>query len=156
MDQELHQLNRRIVAATSAADGAYYRWAVRSGVTPHTLDLLYALDDGQPHSQKQICEEWAIPKTTVNTVVRSCREAGYITLETMPDQPRQRQLCLTPAGMAYAREALAELYVLENQAMAAAVKKYGPLFVDALELYCASFREALAANLSEKEENDPV
>ena len=40
--------------------------------------------------------------------------------------------------------------------MAAAVKKYGPSFVDALELYCASFREALAANLSEKEENDPV
>lgn len=156
MDQELHQLNRRFVAATSAADGAYYRWAVRSGVTPHTLDLLYALDDGRPHSQKQICEEWAIPKTTINTVVRSCREAGYITLEPMPDQPRQRQLCLTPAGTAYAREALAELYVLENQAMAAAVKKYGPSFVDALELYCASFREALAANLSEKEENDSV
>ena len=44
----------------------------------------------------------------------------------------------------------------DQEAMAAAVKKYGPLFVDALELYCASFREALAANLSEKEENDPV
>ena len=148
MDQELHQLNRRIVAATSAADGAYYRWAVRSGVTHHTLDLLYALDDGQPHSQKQICEEWAIPKTTVNTVVRSCREAGYITLEPMPDQPRQRQLCLTPAGTAYAREALAELYVLENQAMAAVVKKYGPSFVAAMALYSASCRAAWAENLT--------
>ena len=89
-------------------------------------------------------------------MVKACQTAGYITLAPMPDQPRQRQLCLTPAGTAYAREALAELYVLENQAMAAAVKKYGPSFVDALELYCASFREALAANLSEKEENDPV
>ncbi len=69
---ELHQLNRRLIAATSAADGAYYRWAVQSGVTPHTLDLLYALDDGLPHSQKQICEEWAIPKTTINTVVKAC------------------------------------------------------------------------------------
>ena len=156
MDQELHRLNRRIVAATSAADGAYYRWAVRSGVTSHTLDLLYALDDGQPHSQKQICEEWAIPKTTVNTVVRSCREAGYITLEPMPDQPRQRQLCLTPAGMAYAREALAELYVLENQAMAAVVKRFGPEFVEAVELYCAQFQKALSENLSEKEENSSV
>ena len=154
--EKLRELNRRFVAAVSAADGAYYCWAVRSGITPHTLDLLYALDDGLPRSQKQICEEWAIPKTTVNTVVRSCREAGYITLEPMPDQPRQRQLCLTPAGTAYAREALAELYVLENQAMAAVVKKYGSSFVDAMELYSASFREALAANLSKKEENDPV
>lgn len=154
--EDLHQLNRRFVAASCAAEGAYYRWAVRSGVTPHTLDLLYALDDGQPHSQKQICTEWAIPKTTINTVVTACRAAGYITLEPMPNQPRQRQLCLTPAGLAYAREALAELYVLENQAMAAAVGRYGPEFVDAMELYCSRFREALNENLSEKEENNSV
>ena len=80
-----------------------------------TLDLLYALDDGQPHSQKQICEAWAIPKTTVNTVVKACRAAGYITLEPMPDRPRQRQLCLTPAGMAYAKKAMKELYVIEKE-----------------------------------------
>ena len=123
---ELHQLNRWLIAATSAADGAYYRWAVQSGVTPHTLDLLYALDDGLPHSQKQICEEWAIPKTTINTVVKACQTAGYITLAPMPDQPRQRQLCLTPAGLAYARQTLEELYIMENQAMAAAAARFGP------------------------------
>lgn len=154
--EDLRQLNRRLIAAASAADGTYYRWAVRSGITPHTLDLLYALDDGLPHSQKQICEEWAIPKTTINTVVKACRAAGYITLEPMPDQPRQRQLCLTPAGLAYAREALSELYVLENQAMAAVVERYGPAFVDAMELYYSCFREALNANLSKKEANDSV
>ncbi len=153
---ELHQLNRRLIAATSAADGAYYRWAVQSGVTPHTLDLLYALDDGLPHSQKQICEEWAIPKTTINTVVKACQTAGYITLAPMPDQPRQRQLCLTPAGLAYARQTLEELYIMENQAMAAAAARFGPDFVAAMEFYSAQFRAALAANLSEKEENNSV
>ena len=153
---ELHQLNRRLIAATSAADGAYYRWAVQSGVTPHTLDLLYALNDGLPHSQKQICEEWAIPKTTINTVVKACQTAGYITLAPMPDQPRQRQLCLTPAGLAYARHTLEELYILENQAMAAAAARFGPDFVAAMEFYSAQFRAALAANLSEKEENNSV
>ena len=153
---ELHQLNRRLIAATSAADGAYYRWAVQSGVTPHTLDLLYALDDGLPHSQKQICEEWAIPKTTINTVVKACNTAGNITLAPMPDQPRQRQLCLTPAGLAYARQTLEELYIMENQAMAAAAARFGPDFVAAMEFYCAQFRAALAANLSEKEENNSV
>lgn len=153
---ELHQLNRRLIAATSAADGAYYRWAVQSGVTPPTLDLLYALDDGLPHSQKQICEEWAIPKTTINTVVKACQTAGYITLAPMPDQPRQRQLCLTPAGLAYARQTLEDLYNMENQAMAAAAARFGPDFVAAMEFYSAQFRAALAANLSEKEENNSV
>ena len=46
--------------------------------------------------------------------------------------------------------------VQASGAVAAAVERYGPSFVDALELYCASFREALAANLSEKEENDSI
>ena len=153
---ELHQLNRRLIAATSAADGAYYRWAKRSNVTLNTLDLLYALDDGLPHSQKQICEEWAIPKTTINTVVKACQTAGYITLAPMPDQPRQRQLCLTPAGLAYARQTLEDLYNMENQAMAAAAARFGPDFVAAMEFYSAQFRAALAANLSEKEENNSV
>ena len=75
--EDIRALNRRLVAASYASDGAYYRWALRSGVTEHTLNLLYALDDGLPHSQKQISEEWGIPKTTVNTVVKACREAGY-------------------------------------------------------------------------------
>lgn len=153
---ELQWLNRRFVTASSAADSAYYRWAKYSGVTWHTLDLLYALDDGQPHSQKQVCEEWMLPKTTVNTVVKACREAGYITLEPMPGHPRQQQICLTDAGRAYARETLEELYAAESRAMAAAVERFGPEFVDAVEFYCGCFREEIEKNLSEKEENGSI
>ena len=31
----------------------------------NALSLLYALDDGEPHSQKQLCEQWLIPRTTM-------------------------------------------------------------------------------------------
>ena len=153
---DIRSLNRRYVAAASAAHGAYYRWARRSNITWHTLDLLYAMDDGLPHSQKKICEDWSIPKTTINTVVKSCREAGYITLQPMPDHPRQQQLCLTEAGRIHAREALEELYALEDKAMCAAAARFGPGFVDAVEYYCAQFKAAIEGNLSEKEENNSV
>ncbi len=156
MDCDIRALNRRYVAAASAADGTYYRWAKRSKVTWHTLDLLYALNDGQPHSQKQICEDWMIPKTTISTVVKACREAGYITLRPMPDSPRQQQLCLTEAGKAHARETLEELYAMEDQAMSETVARFGPEFVDAMEFYGARFRAALEANLSQQEKNNSV
>ena len=42
--------SRQLLASCNAADGAYYRWAKRSHVTWHVLALLYALDDGLPHS----------------------------------------------------------------------------------------------------------
>lgn len=154
--EDLHTLNRRLIAASSAADGAYYRWARKSNVTWSTLDLLYALDGGQPLSQKQICEEWGIPKTTVNTTVKACQAAGYITLQPLPDHPRQQQLCLTGAGRAYAREALEELYAAENAAMARAVERYGAEFVEAAEFFFACFRAAIDENLSEKEDTSSV
>ena len=154
--ESMHTLNRRFVAAASAADGTYYRWARRSKLTLHTLDLLYALDDGLPHSQKQICQEWGIPKTSINTVVKACQAAGYITLEPMPGQPRQRQLCLTEAGIACARKAMGELYAIENRAMAAAVERFGPDFIDAVEFFCHRFQEEIDGYLSEKEEDNSV
>lgn len=150
----LRHLNRRLVSASSAADGAYYRWARRSGVTLHTLDLLYALDDGTPRSQKQICEEWGLPKTTVNTVVKACQEAGYLTLEVMPGQPRERRICLTAAGMAYAREVLEDLYAAENAAMGETIERFGPAFVDAAAFFFARFQAAIDASLSEKPEKE--
>lgn len=153
---DLRRLNRRIISASSLMDGAYYRWARQASVTAHTLDLLYCLDDGQSHSQKQICEEWGFPKTTVNTIVTALREAGYVTLESMPDQPRQRQICLTGSGSAYARDALEELYAMEDQALSDALERFGPEFIDALEFLSVRFKAVIDQNFLKKEENASI
>ena len=71
---------RSIMLSTNKIDGVYYLLSRRMGLKANTLALLYALDDGKVHSQKQICEEWLIPKTTLNTIVRECIAEGYITL----------------------------------------------------------------------------
>ena len=70
----------RLTDAINRIDGAYYFCAKHMGVKENTLALLFALDDGKPHSQTQIAREWLIPKTTVNTVVKELTQAGYITL----------------------------------------------------------------------------
>ncbi len=152
----LHIYIHRLASACSRSDGAYYRWAKQSKVTLHTLDVLYALEDGQPRSQKQICEEWALPKTTVNTVIQACRKAGFITLEPMPGQPRQQRLCLTEAGRACAQDALTELHELEDQAMEEVLAQFGPEFVDAIELFSARFCAAVDQKFAEKEGNGSV
>lgn len=50
------------------------------GVKGNALALLYALNDGRAHSQKQISEDWLIPKTTINTIVKEFTDIGYVTL----------------------------------------------------------------------------
>ena len=63
--------------AVNKIDGLYYFAAKKLGLKANSLALLYALDDGQPHSQKRICEEWLIPRTTINTVVKECVAKGF-------------------------------------------------------------------------------
>lgn len=145
-------LNRRLMVAVNRMDGFYYSWARRSGLSSHTLALLYALDNGLPHSQKQIAQEYLIPKTTLNTVVKACQEAGYLTLQAMPDRPRQRRLCLTGAGRDYARRALEDLYRAEDAAMAATLERFPAQAVEAMEYYASQLRAAYGQNILEKKE----
>ena len=71
-----YDLVRRLGMAAVRMDGAYYMCAKKFGVKENMLDLLYALDDGAPHTQKQICGDWLMPKTTVNTSVKELVAAG--------------------------------------------------------------------------------
>ncbi|MCQ4991523.1 MarR family transcriptional regulator, partial [[Clostridium] symbiosum] len=69
---------RRIMVSVNVIDGIYAMGAKKIGIKDNSLSLLYVLDDGKPHSQKEICEYWLIPKTTLNTIVKECVNAGYI------------------------------------------------------------------------------
>ena len=42
------------------------------------LWLLSALNDGEGHTQKQICWDWGFPKTTVNTLIKELEKGGYL------------------------------------------------------------------------------
>ena len=66
---------RRLTLAATKNDGAYYYFARQLHINENTLTLLYALGDGQAHSQKQVCDDWLLPKTTVSTNVRCGKRA---------------------------------------------------------------------------------
>ncbi len=134
------EMLRRLMLAGTRVDGAYYRYARRRGIRENTLDLLYALDDGEEHTQAQLCADWLIPKTTVNTSVRELREAGLAELCAAP-RGREKTIRLTAAGQAYAREALAPVYEVERQAMARALERYSREFVDAMECFADALCE---------------
>lgn len=43
-------------------DAIYTDYAKESDVSPTLLWILYALNDGKPHTQKEICLSWDLPK----------------------------------------------------------------------------------------------
>ena len=97
-------------------DGVYEAYGKNCRVgSPNLLWILYALNDGERHSQKQICEDWAIPRSTANTIVKDLEGKNLITLSQIEGERRELLVSLTPRGKAFADGILADLYKREKQ-----------------------------------------
>ena len=95
-------------------DAFYDDFAKKSNLAPTLLWILYALNDGSDHTQREICEDWALPKSTVNTIVMDLKAKGFIELTPIKGKRREMTIVLTDAGKDYADGGRKELYVIEK------------------------------------------
>ena len=94
-------------------DGFYAEYAKKLDVKENLLWILYALNDGKDHSQKEICASWDIPRSTVNTITKELEGEGYVALSQIKGEKRELRLKLTDEGREYAESLLGELYEIE-------------------------------------------
>ena len=104
-------------------DAMYAQYAKRLKLkNARLLWVLYALDDGTNHSQKEISANWNMPKSSVNVVVSELYKKGYVMFLPVEGQKRELWIRLTPSGEEYAHRMLAELYEIERHAF----EKFSP------------------------------
>lgn len=96
-------------------DGFYDDFAKDSGVKPNLLWILYALNDKKAHSQKEICETWMLPTSTVNTIIKELERDGYVELLKIKGEKRELCVRLTQSGQAYADKVLEKTYAMERK-----------------------------------------
>lgn len=131
---------RRLMMAVTNLDKIYVAAAPKIGRQSSELWLMYVLDDGKPHSQKQICDEWGFPRTTLNTITKKCETAGYLTMTPIRGKRREMQICLTESGKKYAKQLLSTIYRAEKKVMKETVEKYSANFIEALEYFADRLR----------------
>ncbi len=130
---------RRLAQSISRMDGKYYDYAKTGMAAENEVYVLYTLSDGEAHTQKDICDEWHIPKTTINTVVNKMRADGMVEIAKVDG--REKMLKLTKSGADYAERALKVIHSAEKYAIERTFERYSPEFVDALEAFAAYFME---------------
>ena len=81
-------------------DELYAAVSKRHGLSYHTAMTLYALDQDEGCTQKEIAKTWLIPKQTVNTVVKELERQGYVFFQT---GKKEKQVRFTEAAMGEAR-----------------------------------------------------
>ena len=94
-------------------DSFYDEFAKKSNVSSALLWVLYALNDGNSHTQIEISNDWELPKTTVNTVIKEIQQNGYVELIPIKGKRREMSIVLTKSGKNYADSILSDLYKKE-------------------------------------------
>lgn len=107
---------RKIMISVNVICQIYSEMAKKLIIKDDMLSLLYALDDGKPHTQSDICHLWNIPKTTINTIVQECKERKLLTLEENPENKKEKYLKITDYGKIFSNEILQSIYEIEDKA----------------------------------------
>lgn len=94
-------------------DSFYDEFAKQSKVSSALLWVLYALNDGNSHTQIEISTDWELPKTTVNTVIKELEQSGSVELIPIKGKRREMSIVLTAHGKEYADRVLSEIYKRE-------------------------------------------
>ena len=93
------------------ANGLYSSWAASKNINYYLLLVLYTLEGQKAMTQKKICICTGLTKQTVNSVIRSLKEDGYVDLAP----GREKQVTLTDKGIAYSNELVTPLRELEHR-----------------------------------------
>ncbi|WP_053228394.1 MarR family winged helix-turn-helix transcriptional regulator [Spirochaeta cellobiosiphila] len=135
MNTKRKQQIQAINSSMSRANELYGRWAKQHGLNYNALLIFYILHEKKEYSQKRICEEWLLPKQTVNTVCKSLEKSGYITTETNKEDRRSKTIRLTEKGQEYTNDVISKLYKIEERVMEHMGNDLCEMFVKTNELF---------------------
>ena len=126
---------RMLGEAVYRIDSAYDVFSKNAGIKANMLWLLSALNDGQKHTQSQICWDWNYPRTTVNTLVKELEQQGYVELIPVAGTRRELYIELTEEGQAYANSILNKVYEAEEELFERYSRDHDTEFVNQLNKF---------------------
>ena len=115
MDQ-LHQLSAQYNALWIETNQLYETWARQRGMSLHELLVILSIVEADGTVlQKDICQRFVIPKQTVNAIIKTLTDKGWLELKVSEQDRRSRKLSLTPEGSAQAAQIAQALQEHEAQ-----------------------------------------
>ncbi len=127
MTQE-EKLVQAMNIALSRTNGQYQKWYQEHGLNSYLIQTLYALYMEPSMSQKEISENYQMPKQTVNNTVKSLERRGYVELVPDEHDRRGRRISFTAEGREYAILVLDPVLKLDQAVVERmGVENYGSL-----------------------------
>ena len=124
-------------------DAVYEKWAARRGVTFNILNILTLLHEAGPMAQAELCRRLHLSKQTVASVIDSLEKRGMAARRVPAGDRRSREVALTDAGSAFARELSESLHSFEKRALSMLAPAEQEALVDTTHRLWKSMEQAL-------------
>ena len=98
-------------------DAAYEDYAKSVGLSYTSLCILNAIYETDGCTQKQLCSLCFLPKQTVNAAVTGFYDKGWLRMQELPEDRRNKALHLTELGRSEAGRILSRLRDCDRIAM---------------------------------------
>lgn len=122
----------------------YDQWAQFNNITSNTLFVIYILFEFPDLcTQRFICNKLFLPKQTVNSILDTLENKGYISKKASPLDKREKVLSLTKTGVDYAHDILFALYQFEENAFASMDEKERKGMIEGNAAYCNQLSQQL-------------
>lgn len=140
----MESMQDRLVAQLQSLDEVYEEYAKSQGMTYLTLVMLEEIYElGAECTQKQISEQTRYPKQTVNLVIKTFLEEGYIELKEVPEDRRNKRVLLTESGRRRCEEIVVPLLEKEKAVLAQMGETQNRELMRLLERYCTLYCQGI-------------
>lgn len=126
--------------------GIYSAWSYNHGISYNEMLVLYTIREKGYCTQKQICDNYLLPRQTMNHVFISLRNNGFLQYSKKNSSGKEKAFVLSEKGKIYAEPFLQSLDIVESRA----VELLGDKKIEMLTSLLLEYDEALTDALNEK------
>ena len=140
---ELQEQIRQYCSYLHEWNASYEDYARSIGLSYTSLSILSALYGMESCTQKMLCESCFLPKQTVNTTITAFYKKGWVRLEELPEDRRNKTIHFTPEGQAAADEIMQRVLESELKSMGALSESERLVLLSVTKRYVAGCKEAM-------------
>ncbi len=101
--------------ALSRINGLYQKWYRARELNSYLLQTLKVLVTEPNLSQREISDNYQIPRQTVNNAIQALKKDGYIELQQDKRDKRWKKIIFTEQGRTFAQNAVSPLLELDQK-----------------------------------------
>ena len=121
----------------------YFEWSRRHNISYHEMLVLYTIRENGYCTQKQICDNYLLPKQTIHNIISNMRENGILIYNESLSVGREKVFVLSEKGREYAAPFLESLDLVESGAMEILGKEKLNKLIELLLEYDMALNKAL-------------